>query len=72
VKVAEYRSWFCFEHSLRRPLLGLSDRFSCSSENGSPKRGRDETCACYVWILVQTRSCVFERTRVPLKWEGLV
>ena len=32
--------------SLRRSLLGLSERFSRSGENGSPKRGRDGTCAC--------------------------
>ncbi|QCE05977.1 hypothetical protein DEO72_LG9g986 [Vigna unguiculata] len=27
-----------------RPSLGLSDTFTHSGENGSPKRGRDETC----------------------------
>jgi len=40
--------WFWFallaQATLRRPGWGLSDRFSRLGENGSPKRGRDETC----------------------------
>jgi len=32
--------------SLRRLRAVLSDRFSRSGKEGSPKRGRDETCTC--------------------------
>jgi len=57
--------------SLRRPKFMLSDTLTRSGENGSPKRGRDETCHVFRRILVQARDCVFGRMRVSLRREGL-
>ena len=42
--------------SLKRPVLGLSDKYSRLGENGSPKRGRDEACMSWARLLVQARS----------------
>jgi len=43
----------CF--SPRRLVSGLSDQYSRLGERGLPKRGRDESCACWARLLVQAR-----------------